>query len=117
MNTTFLSTFTLLLSLIFFQNQGIASENFIKNRVGYNISLVKVTPEAMKYAKSVGISSIEIGFGAVVEKDRTFKLSDDEIHELIITAKKAADEAGIEIWSIHMPFGQHIDLSLRNENH
>jgi sugar phosphate isomerase/epimerase len=30
-------------------------------------------------------------------------------------AKKAADDAGIQVWSIHMPFGKKIDLSLTDE--
>src|SRR5690606_35280654 len=37
---------------------------------------------------------------------------DAEIRQKITAAKRAADQAGIRIWSVHMPFGQTIDLSL-----
>lgn len=117
MNTSFLSTFFLLLSLLLtFPNRGSAAERAAKPlEIGYSISIIKITPESMRYAKSVGVSSIEIGFGALIEKGRDFKVSDEELLEWIKKAKKATDDAGIKVWSIHMPFGEHIDLSLRKE--
>ncbi|MNE48236.1 fructoselysine 3-epimerase [compost metagenome] len=36
--------------------------------------------------------------------------------EKVIAAKKAADDAGVKIWSIHMPFSKDIDLSLTDES-
>lgn len=118
MNTSLLSSFFLVLScLLVFPNLSATAKNDSKGlEIGYAISITNVTPEAMHYAKSVGVSSIEIGFGALVDKStREFTISDEALMERMTNAKKAADDAGINIGSIHMPFGEHIDLSLSNE--
>lgn len=86
-------------------------------RIGYSIGINNITPESMAYAKSVGVDCIETSLSALINKnERTFTLSDEEVIEKVTQAKKAAKDAGIEIWSIHMPFGEHIDLSLANES-
>lgn len=69
----------------------------------------------MLYAKSVGVDYVEISFGSLIDGNRNFKVSDEEMSALMRKAKKAADEAGIRVWSIHMPFGKRIDLSLTDE--
>ncbi len=83
--------------------------------LGYSIGIDKINPEKMKYAKSVGIDYIEVSPNGLVSKDRSFNFSDEEMIEKMEKAKNAAEEAGIKIWSIHMPFGPNIDLSLANE--
>ena len=85
-------------------------------RLGYSIRVDSVTPEKMRYAKSAGIDYIETSLGAFIDKKTgAFNLSDEEIIEKVKQAKKAADDAGIQIWSIHMPFSRIIDLSLTDE--
>lgn len=87
-----------------------------KLEIGVAMGIDKVTAENMKYAKSVNIHHIETGLGALVDRETlTFKKSHDEILKMVHDVKKAADDAGINIWSIHMPFGNKIDLSMRNE--
>jgi len=86
-----------------------------KLRVGYNIPVTKITAKHMKYSSSVGVDCIEVNFGGIVDKDRKFLLSDAAIIDTLKKAKKAADDGGIDIWSVHMPFGEHIDISLPNE--
>jgi hexosaminidase len=85
-------------------------------RIGYSVSLNKVFPEKMEYAKSVGIDCIEVGgFAGFFDNNRNFIKTDAEAKGLMSTAKKTADHAGIEIWSIHMPFSKEIDLSTADE--
>lgn len=84
-------------------------------KIGYALGLTKVSAEQMQYAKSVGVDYVEVSFGGLIDGNRSFKVSDEEMTELMHRAKKAADDAGIKIWSIHMPFGKHIDLSLTDE--
>ncbi|MGV3642002.1 MAG: sugar phosphate isomerase/epimerase family protein [Adhaeribacter sp.] len=84
-------------------------------QVGYNLGVKNITPEKMAYAKSVGIDYVETSFSAYVDKDRHFLASDEAILEQVKKAKAAADQAGIVIWSIHMPFGKDIDISLADE--
>lgn len=81
-------------------------------RIGYSVGITGVTPEKMKEAKAAGIDCIETSLGALVENKQ---YSEAEIIRRVELAKAAADEAGIEIWSIHMPFGKEIDLSKANE--
>ncbi|MDO6390106.1 sugar phosphate isomerase/epimerase family protein [Pontibacter sp. BT731] len=84
-------------------------------KIGYALGLTKVSAEQMKYAKSVGIDYVEISFGGLIDGNRNFKVSDEEMTALMHKAKKAADDAGIQVWSIHMPFGKRIDLSMTDE--
>jgi len=84
--------------------------------IGYSISILNITPENMSCAKSAGIQYIETSFGGFIDENRNFKVSEEEIIEKIKKAKKAADDAGIKIWSVHMPFGKNIDLSLTDES-
>lgn len=87
-------------------------------KVGYSIPIGgdKFELENLEYAKSVGVDYVEVsGMGTFVGKDGEFKMSDEEIKKRLQWAKENADKAGIKIWSVHMPFGEHIDLSLVNE--
>ncbi|ACU03602.1 family 20 glycosylhydrolase [Pedobacter heparinus] len=84
-------------------------------RIGYSIPIDKITPESMAYAKANGIACIETFLGPYVDTARNFKFTDEQITAKIKAAKKAADDAGIEIWSVHMLFGKRIDISLPDE--
>ncbi len=83
--------------------------------VGYSIPIAKITAENMKYAKSVGIEYIEVSFAAFIDSNRNFKKPEAEILSQVRQAKADARAAGIKVWSVHMPYGKHIDLSLANE--
>ncbi|WP_417361589.1 sugar phosphate isomerase/epimerase family protein [Galbibacter sp.] len=84
--------------------------------VGFALSLGRVSLDTLSQAKAVGIDHIEVsGLSMFVSSDRSFKATDQEITEKLTAVKKAADSAGINIWSIHMPFGAQIDLSLIDE--
>lgn len=85
--------------------------------VGYSLSIKNFTPETLEYAASVGVDVVEAsGMGNIVDKDRNFRDSDEEIIAMLTKKKRMADEAGINIWSIHMPFGDKIDLSIIDES-
>lgn len=85
-------------------------------RIGFSISIANMTPEKMAYAKSVGVDCVEASLGYLLdEKEMTFKFSDEEAIAMVKQAKKAVADAGIEIWSIHMPYSKKIDLSLADE--
>lgn len=85
-------------------------------RVGYATSINNFDNQRLSYAKSVGIDYVEAsGMSTFVDADLNFKMSGEQIKSQLQAAKAAADEAGIEIWSIHMPFGKNIDLSHADE--
>jgi len=84
-------------------------------QVGASIGIKQMTPELMKYAKSVGISCLNVSLNQFFDKDGNFNVKDEEIIDIAKNAKKAADDAGLEISAFHMPFGEHIDLSAINE--
>lgn len=84
--------------------------------VGYSLAISKFTAAKLNHAKSAGITYVEAsGMGLFVDDQRNFKMTDAEIIEKLTAAKNAADAAGIDVWSVHMPFGQNIDLSLGDE--
>lgn len=84
--------------------------------VGYSISYKNITPERMQYAKSVGIDHIEVsGLNALFDADRKLTEEKEVIFAQFKAIKEAADAAGINIWSVHMPFGKVIDLSISDE--
>lgn len=84
-------------------------------KIGYSVGIASMTPQKMQYAKSVGIGYVEVSLSSFLDKSRTFKFTEVEMIEKVKAAKKAADGAGIKIWSIHMPFAKDIDLSLADE--
>lgn len=93
-----------------------APKNPKKLEIGVAMAIQKITAENMHYAKSVNIHHIEIGLGALVDKKTlAFTRSHNEILTMVHNAKKLADDAGVNIWSIHMPFSDKIDLSIRDE--
>src|SRR5690606_32175466 len=84
--------------------------------IGYGLSIGRFHPDSLRYSKQVGVDHLEAsGMSLFVDSDRNFKLSDEEIVVKLKEARAAADKAGINIWSIHMPFGPRIDLSLADE--
>lgn len=84
-------------------------------KVGASIGMKQMTPELMKYAKSVGIACLNVSLNQFFDKQGHFNLKDEDITEIAKNAKKAADDAGLEIAGFHMPYGQHIDLSSIDE--
>lgn len=86
-------------------------------KVGYSVAITNVTPERMKEAKVAGIDCIEVSLSQFINKQQlTFLKADEEIAAACRAANKAATEAGVEIWSVHMPFSKEIDLSLADED-
>jgi len=84
-------------------------------KLGYSVSLKSITPANMAAAKAAGVDYVETSLGSFLADDRTFKASEKQIREALRKAKEAADNAGIQIWSIHMPYSQQMDISLLDE--
>ncbi|WP_256012740.1 sugar phosphate isomerase/epimerase family protein [Desertivirga xinjiangensis] len=87
-----------------------------KYPLGYSVDIGKITSEKMQYAKSLGITHIELaGIGAILDK----KLDTIEVSvkwkDHIQSVKTILANSGIKVWSIHMPFSQNFDISLTNE--
>lgn len=84
--------------------------------IGYGLGIGSFNQETLTYAKSVGVDYVEAsGMSTYVDGDLNFKMSDKEMRNHLEAAKAAADASGIDIWSIHMPFGKNIDLSVLNK--
>lgn len=91
-----------------------------KLRIGTTISvfggLNGLTYENFVKAKEAGIDCIEISLTNLVNGENP--IPDDNLKERFRKVKADADKAGIEIWSIHMPYGadcdpSHIDEKIR----
>lgn len=84
--------------------------------VGFSIGISAITPDTMEKAHEAGIKYIEVsGTGIFFDDHRNFSKTDAEATMIMEKAKKAADDAGVEIWSVHMPFGAAMDLSTIDE--
>ena len=117
MNKSLYHTFLLTLTFLFTVSVAAAQNKTTPKplSIGYSVGIAGITEEKMTYAKSVGIDYLETSINGFIDNDRNFKYSDEEIIARIKKAKKIADDAGIKIWSIHMPFSNIIDLSLTDE--
>ena len=71
------------------------------------------TYETFAEAKKAGIDAIEISASKLfLDKEMT---DDRQIEARCRQLKRDLKRAGIEIWSVHMPFGREIDLSQTDE--
>ena len=87
-----------------------------KYPLGYSVDIGKITSEKMQYAKSLGITHIELaGITAMLDK----KLDTIEVSakwkEHIQSVKSILASSGVKVWSIHMPYSQNFDISLTDE--
>lgn len=81
--------------------------------VGTTISvfhgLKGLTRDSLAAAHKKGVDCIEISLTGLVNGNNA--LGWDELKERLAEVKKAADETGIRIWSIHMPYEKECDPS------
>lgn len=85
--------------------------------VGVAMGAATVTSDKLIYAKSVGIDCIEVSINQQASQSTIdFVNGDAAMITLLTDIKRAADNAGIQIWSVHMPYGSSIDLSLMNDS-
>jgi endonuclease/exonuclease/phosphatase family metal-dependent hydrolase/sugar phosphate isomerase/epimerase len=73
-----------------------------------------LTYNNMKLAKQQGIDVIEISLTNVVNGKHS--LNNIQLKDTLRRIKSDADKAGIEIWSIHMPYGADCDPSALKES-
>lgn len=108
---TFYLTALLLCSCLFYTK---AKSQSAPQRLslGFSIGIDKITSEILVKAKAHGIDYIETSVNRYIDSTGNFLLTDAEMMAKVKAAKKMADDAGIQIWSIHMPFGKLIDISL-----
>lgn len=87
-----------------------------KHKIGFSIGVNALTKKKLQQISDAGIDCVETGLTAYINKDSlTFKLSDHEMIKRMREVKQAATETGVEIWSIHMPYGKEIDISFVEE--
>ena len=76
--------------------------------LGVGSSTSSMSPEEMAQAAQAGIEYVEIGIsgrGTVAE-----------IREKALHAKQKADEAGLKVWSCHLPFSRTMDISVLSDS-
>jgi len=85
--------------------------------LGYSVDISKITAEKMQYVRSLGITHIELaGIGAMLDKNLDTLEVSAKWTRHILEVKQALKKSGIQVWSVHMPFSQILDLSLTNES-
>ena len=72
-----------------------------------------LTAEALRKAKASGIDHLEVSLTGLVNGDSP--LAPKVLAERFAQLKASADSAGVNIWSIHMPYGADCDPSHTDE--
>ena len=101
----------LILISIFFFFSNLFSQDF-EYKVGTTSALWK-NPEVedFKNAKIHGIDFIEVAFNQCYRG-----VSADEVNQRLQEMKLKVDSAGINVWSIHLPFSRTLDISVLNDS-
>lgn len=87
-----------------------------KHKIGFSIGSNALSKKKLQQISDAGIDCIETGLTAYINKDSlTFTLPEAEMMQKMREIKQAANETGVEIWSIHMPYGKEIDISFVEE--
>jgi len=108
-------SFILLIFFLACNNQVYGEQRKLK--IGTTLSVFSglkgLTYDNLKKAKESGIDFLEITLTGYVNGDNP--ISDDKLIQIYKQVKKDADATGIQIWSIHMPYGPDCDPSHTNE--
>ena len=101
----------LILISIFILSSNLFSQDF-EYKVGTTSALWK-NPEVedFKNAKIHGIDFIEVAFNQCYRG-----VSADEVNKRLQEMKLKVDSAGINVWSIHLPFSRTLDISVLNDS-
>lgn len=86
----------------------VCAANLTAQCLGVGSSTSSMSPEEMAAAAKAGVEYVEIGIsgrGTVAE-----------IREKALHAKHMADEAGLKVWSCHLPFSRKLDISVLNDS-
>lgn len=101
----------LILISFFILSSNLFSQDF-KYNVGTTSALWKKPKvEDFKHAKKQGIDFIEVAFNQCYRG-----VPADEVNQRIQEMKLKVDSAGINVWSIHLPFSRTLDISVLNDS-
>ena len=110
---------TIVLSVCFLVCTSISkgqTRNDIKYPLGYSVDISKITEEKMRYARSLGITHLELaGIGAILDKNLDTIEVSDKWNSHIRSVRQILDKTGMKVWSVHMPFSKNYDISLIDE--
>lgn len=87
-----------------------------KLKIGYSLSVNQFNDEKLSYAKSVGIDYVEAAaITSLFNASGQINKTDAQLEKLFTDGKAALDRNKVEVWSIHMAYGQHVDISVIDE--
>lgn len=79
-----------------------------RDKVGTSVSLVdQITPETMAEIKAAGIDYIEVTMNNFVRKQ-----PENEVYIKAYQALKDIKDAGLRVWSVHLPYSSTWDVSI-----
>lgn len=78
------------------------------NKVGTSVSIINgISKESLATIKDAGIEYIEVSINAFWRKK-----PENEVYIRAYRALKLIDEAGLKVWSVHLPFSKDLDISM-----
>ena len=82
-----------------------------KWKLANSANLIDITVEALKEWKELGIDYVEVGHTTFPDP----RMPMEEMIERAKNVKAKLDEAGVGVWSIHITFSRHLDISQFDE--
>ena len=78
------------------------------SKVGTSVSIIGgLSPESLAEVKDAGIDYIEVSINAFWRKK-----PENEVYIKAYNALKMIQDAGLEVWSVHLPFSSGRDISV-----
>lgn len=104
---------SLLFSLLGFNSTEKIKSSIVTNwKMGTSVHDIKrLTEEKLEQLKSAGFTDIEVEVGRIRSKEDL-----DTLKSQIKMVRELVEKKNINIWSIHIPYGKDIDISLINDS-
>ncbi len=79
-----------------------------KNKVGTSVSIIgEISKESLASIKAAGIEYIEVSINGFWRKK-----PENEVYIRAYKALQLINEAGLKVWSVHLPFSSKMDISI-----
>lgn len=87
-----------------------------KHSIGYSLSINQFNDERLSYAKSAGIDFVEAAaITSLFNSNGQINKTDSQLEKLFTDGKEALDRNNVQVWSVHMAYGQNVDISVVDE--
>ena len=88
-----------------------------KHKIGYSLSVNSFNDDKLSYVKSVGVDYVEAsGITSFFDSNGYINKTEEELEDIFTKAKATLDRNEISVWSVHMAYGEKVDISAVSES-